>query len=175
MRDTTHRPLQIVVTITGVLLLLAAARAAEAPKEPPEKALTQAQVPKPVLDAVNKKYPGAKLRKFGEELDEGKKVFEVELTAGKEEISIDLTPEGKILAEETRITPTALPAPVKTGLQASKYKGWKILRSEKVVHDEKPETLEYELLVRSKKELFEVVLDRDGKITKEEAKATEDD
>ena len=44
-----------------------------------------------------------------------------------------------------------------------------------MTYDEKPDTLEYELLVKSRKELYEVILDKDGKLTKEEAKARDDD
>jgi hypothetical protein len=152
------------------LILSGTGAGAAEKEEAPEKTLTQADVPRPVIEAVTRKYPRAKLKKFGKELDEGKPIFEVELTSEKERISIDLTPEGKILAEETELSPAALPAPVKAGLQASKYKGWKITRAEKVIHDEKADTLAYELQVQSKKEKFEVVLDREGKITKEEAK-----
>jgi hypothetical protein len=175
------RPIQIVWALAASLLLLAAARAADTAEEAgAEKTLKQSEVPAPVLDAVKKKYPKARLTSFGEEQEEGKKIFEVELTSGKDEISIDLSPEGKILAEETRISPATLPAPIKAGLQASRFKGWKISKAEKVIHDEKEETLAYEVVVHSrnekKPEKFEVVLDRAGKITKEEAKkATDND
>jgi len=151
-----------------------AADKAETKEEAPEKELKQADVPRPVIDAVSRKYPKAKLKKFGEEMEEGKKIFEVELTSGKDEVSVDVSPEGKILAEETVIKPAALPAPVKAALQSSKYKGWKVTKAEKVIHDEKEETVEYEVVVQSKKEKFEVVLDKDGKITKEEAKSAQD-
>lgn len=167
-------PIALPFAFAALLLAVPAARAAEKKEEPAEREVKQAEVPKPVLDAVARKYPQAKLRKFGEETEEGKKIFEVELTAGKEQVSIDLTPDGKILAEETTMPPSALPAPVKAALQASKYKGWKILKAEKVIHEEKADTLAYELAVRSKKQLFEVVLDPTGKITKEEEKSPGD-
>jgi uncharacterized membrane protein YkoI len=165
------RATSIAVTATTILLLAAAARAQT---DSAEKKLKKAEVPAPVLEAVTRKYPNAKLRNFGEETDEGKKVYEVELTSGKDQVSIDVSPEGKILAEETVIAPATLPVPIKAALQASKYKGWRIARAETVVHDERPDTLEYEVVVQSKKEKFEVVLDKAGKITKEEAKRRED-
>jgi uncharacterized membrane protein YkoI len=151
-------------------------RAAEkGEKKDEEKDLKQAQVPKPVLDAVAKKYPNAKLKKFGQENEEGKLIYEVELvSASKEEVSIDVSPEGNILAEETVMKASALPGPIKAGLQASKYKTWKIAKAERVVHGDKPDAPEYEVVVQSKKEKFEVVLDKDGKITKEEAKSGKD-
>jgi len=165
------RASSIALTAAPVRLLAAAARAQT---DSTEKKLKKAEVPAPVLEAVTRKYPKAKLRNFGQEMDEGKKIYEVELTSGKDQVSIDVSPEGKILAEETTIAPAALPAPIKAALQGSKYKGWKIARAETVVHDEKADTLEYEVVVQSKKEKFEVVLDRAGKITKEEAKRAED-
>jgi uncharacterized membrane protein YkoI len=151
-------------------------RAAEkGEKKDEEKGLTQAQVPKPVLEAVTKKYPNAKLKKFEQENEEGKSIYEVELvSASKEEVSVDVSPQGKILAEETTIKASALPGPIKATLQSSKYKTWKIAKAERVIHDEKPDAPEYEVVVQSKKEKFEVVLDKDGKITKEEAKSARD-
>ena len=166
------RALSIALTTATVLLLVAAARAQGT--DQPEKKLKRSEVPAPVLEAVTRKYPTAKLRTFGEEVDEGKKIYEVELTTGKDQVSIDVSPEVKILAEETAIAPAALPAPIKAALQASKYKGWRIARAETVVHDEKPDTLEYEVVVQSRKEKFEVVLDRAGQITREEAKSPQD-
>ena len=168
------RPLQILIATAGAFLFVAAARAAVTSEEPAEKNVRQSDVPRPVLDAVTRKYPQGKLKKFGEKLDEGKKIFEVELVSGRDRVSVDVTPEGKILAEETVLSPAALPAPIKAALQASKYKGWRIAKAEKVIHEEKDDTLEYEVLVQSKKERFEVVLDRTGKITKEEAKSAKD-
>ena len=43
-----------------------------------------------------------------------------------------------------------------------------------MIHDEKDDAPVYEVVVTSKKEKFEVVLDKDGKITKEEAKSSKD-
>jgi uncharacterized membrane protein YkoI len=155
----------------GSSLALAADKPAQ---EAPEKSVKQSEVPKPVLEAVTKKYPKAKLRKFGQEVEDGKEIYEVELTSGPDDVSIDVSPQGKILAEETTIKPAALPAPVKAGLQASKYKAWKITKAERVIHDEKEDAPAYEVVVQSKKEKFEVVLDMSGKITKEEAKSPRD-
>jgi uncharacterized membrane protein YkoI len=154
---------------------LGTARAADKDeKADQEKSLKRADVPKPVIDAVTKKYPSARLKKFGEEEDEGKRIYEVELANGAEQVSIDVSPEGKILAEETVIKPASLPEPVKAGLKASKYGTWKITKAERVIHDEKTDAPEYEVVVTAKKEKFEVVLDGTGKITKEEAKSPKD-
>jgi hypothetical protein len=142
--------------------------------EPAEQALEQADVPKAVIDAVSKKYPKAQLKKFQKEQDGGKTVFEVELASGKDEVSVNVSPEGRILDEEILIKAGALPPQVKAGLDASKYKGWRISKIERVIHRENENAPEYEMLVTSRKQRFEVVLDKDGKITKEEAKSGKD-
>jgi uncharacterized membrane protein YkoI len=156
----------------GLFTLRLATAGAE---EPAEKKLKQSEVPKAVLGAVTRKYPRAKLEKFGQETDEGKPIYEVEIRSGQDKVSIDVSPEGKILAEETTIPTSALPVPVKAGLAASKYKGWKIARAEKVITEEKEDAPSYEVIVKSQHERFEVVLAQDGRITKEEAKTAKDD
>jgi hypothetical protein len=162
----------------GLTMLTGGVTVAAEKPEPAEKTVKQSEVPKPVLDAVTKKYPKAKLRKVGQEVEEGKEIYEVELTSGPDYVSIDVTPQGKILAEETVIEPAALPAPVKAGLHGSKYKTWKITKAERVIHDEKEDAPAYEVVVQTrsekKREKYEVVLDNAGKITKEEAKSPAD-
>ena len=135
-----------------------------------EKSLKEAQVPKAVVEAVAKKYPDARKKTYSTEDEEGKSIYEVEMTAGKKKVSVDVSPEGKILAEETTVDPGALPGPVKTGLQSSRYKGWKIAKAERVVTDENESAPSYEVVVRSGSHKMEVQLDEQGKITKEEPK-----
>jgi hypothetical protein len=164
----------VFVCASALAAVLSGATARAVDQAGEEKTLTRAQVPRPVVEAVLKKYPRAKLEKFGQEQEEGKLIYEVELKSGAEIVSIDVAPEGKILAEETTIKPADLPAPVKAGLQASRYKGWRIAKAEKVIHDEKDDAPEYEVVVLSRKEKFEVVLDGAGKVTREERKSPKD-
>ena len=166
--------LSTVLCTLALFLATAPLRAAEKESEGSEKSLQRAEVPPAVINAVTKKYPKAKLKKFEQEQEEGKTVYEVQIATGKDQISIDVTPEGKILAEETIIATSALPPAVKEGLAASKYQGWKIAKAEKVIENEKDDAPAYELVVQSKKARFEVVLDQTGKITKEEAKSGRD-
>jgi hypothetical protein len=165
------------VIMTGLVLvgLAPAARAHAAAKEPAEKKLQQADVPKAVLDAVTKKYPTAKLHSFEQETaDDGKLVYEIGIDAGRGKTDVELSPEGKIVAEESVIPPAALPAPVKAGVAASKYKGWKLEGAEQVIKNEKTDEPLYELVFTLKKQKFEVVFDKAGKITEEEAKDPRD-
>ena len=148
-----------------------------------DKKLKRTEVPAPVLATVTSKYPGAKLKSFDLEGDGGSgspRVYEVEVMQGKAAISVDVSPEGKILAEETAITVADLPAAVVDGLKSSKYKGWTIAKAERVVTAEKADDPAYEVMVKGKDKKggrakkVEVVLNKAGTITKEEAKAEHD-
>jgi hypothetical protein len=157
------------VTNLVLALVLVGAGAESARSE--EKKIDKAAVPKPVLDAVAKKYPAAKMVAFEEAEEEGKKLYEIGIESGGIKTDVELTADGKIAGEETVITKAELPAAVTTGLASSKYKGWKVDKVEKVIKEEKTDSPEYELVMTSKKKKFEVVFDKDGKITKEEDKS----
>ena len=139
-----------------------------------EKKIDKAAVPKPVIDAVMKKYPAAKIKGYEQDDADNKITYEVSLESGKDKMDIDVSPEGKILAEETIIPKSALPAAVKASIAGSKYKGWTIQTAEKVIHEEHADEPAYEIVVTQKKEKVEVVFDKAGKITKEEVKDPKD-
>ena len=161
------------VTCLGLVLGLAMASAGQARSE--EKKIDRAAVPAAALAAVAKKYPGAKMVAFEEAEEEGKKLYEIGIESGTTKMDVELTADGKIENEETVITNAELPASVKAGLGSSKYKGWKVDKIEKVVKEEKTDNPLYELVVKSKSKKFEVVFDKDGKLTKEEDKGKEKD
>jgi hypothetical protein len=138
-----------------------------------EVKVEEKDVPKAVLEAVRKKYPKAKMTGFEKETDKkdkSKVTYEVDIEDGKRKIDIDLTPEGKILAEEETIDPEALPEKVKKGLAGSKYATWTVKSAERIVKEEKEDDPSYELVVTNGERKFEIVLDKEGKITKEEEK-----
>jgi hypothetical protein len=147
-----------------------------------DKKLKRADVPAPVLATVTAKYPGAKFKSFEQEggVGDSAKIYEVEVLQGKAAISVDVSPEGKILGEETAIPVSDLPAAVVDGLKSSKYKGWTIAKAERVVTAEKTDDPAYEVIVKgpgksdNAGKKIEVVLDKAGSITKEEAKGAHD-
>jgi hypothetical protein len=153
-----------------VALVALAVLGAALPARAGEKAVKESDISKPALEAVKKKYPKAKLVKFAKEEEDGKTTYEVSIEDGKRKIDIDLSPEGKILAEEETIEADALPKEVKKGLAESKYAKWKVKRAEKIVEEEKAEEATYELLLTDGENTSEVVFDKAGKITHEEEK-----
>jgi hypothetical protein len=82
--------------------------------------------------------------------------------------------DGKIMAEETVMPAADLPAGVKQGIEGSKYKGWKTLKAERVIVEEKADAPSYEVMLESKNHRMELLLDKDGKITKETPKGKKD-
>jgi hypothetical protein len=160
-----------VATSLGVALVLLVAGAGQARSEEVEKKIEKSEVPRPVLDAVAKKYPSAKMVAFEQADENGKRLYEIGIDQGGAKMDVELTPDGKIAAEESIIKDSEVPAPVKAGLASSKYKGWKVGKIEKVIKDEKADEPLYEFVVTSKKKKFEVVLDKGGKITEEEDKS----
>src|SRR3954462_15839700 len=95
--------------LIGALLLAPFATARAADEEPGAKTLQKADVPKPVLDAVTRKYPRGKLNAFEQEMSEGRLIYEITIDAGKGKMDVEVSPEGKIVTEESVIPATALP------------------------------------------------------------------
>ncbi len=141
--------------------------------EPPadEKVVKQADIPPAVLDAVNKKYPGAKKLSFAREGKAEKDAYEVTISDRGRKIDIGLSPEGRILIEEHLIGLEAVPREVrKTLADSPKYKKWRVERSERVVTEENEAAPTYELVVAKGNNKVQLVFDKDGKLTKEEPK-----
>lgn len=136
-----------------------------------DKKVQRADVPNAVLDAVFRKYRGARLTGFEQGGEGGKVRYEVSVDTGALKMDIELSGEGVIIVEETRMRPGELPKPVKAGLAASRYKDWKISSAGRLVKDERANLPFYELLLQSKaankSTEMEVVFDRDGQSAEE--------
>jgi uncharacterized membrane protein YkoI len=161
----------LIGALSLTLLATVATRAADkAGPEPKEKKLQKADVPKVVLDTVTRKYPKATMTTFEQELADGKLIYEIAIDTGKGKMDVEVSPEGRIVAEESTLPAAALPAPVKAGIAASKYKSWKMKGAELVIKNEQQDEPLYEVVFTQKQEKLEVVFDKTGAITAEEAK-----
>ena len=153
------------VLLTAMLVLAAATATAT------EKKIREADVPKPVLDAIQKKYPTAKLTGFEVENENGKTAYEIKLSDGKKQLEVVCSPAGKIVAEEEQIAIEEVPAKVRDALKASaKYGTWTVHHVERVVNDGNAQAPEYEIKVVSGKQAAELVFTPDGKLTRTEEK-----
>lgn len=133
-----------------------------------EKRLKKADVPAVVLAAVVARYPKATLTEFAQEDEAGKTVYEVQLKVGKAKTELIVSPDGKILTEEKTITRKELPAAVDQALTKSPYAKAKIIKIEMVTDGTKPDLPSYEIFVKQKSQVHELVFTATGKLTKDE-------
>jgi hypothetical protein len=130
------------------------------------------KVPKPVLDAVKKRFPKAKLVEAAKETEGGKTEYEVSIKDGETSIDVTLTPDGKITLIERTITEKGLPKAVTSAVKA-KYPGSKYKKVEEAIKvTDGKETFDfYELhVVTADNKTVEVKMGKDGKIKDEEKK-----
>jgi uncharacterized membrane protein YkoI len=130
------------------------------------------KVPAAVLKAVKAKFKDAELVSAQTEKDNGKLVYEINLKDKGASIDVTLSPDGKIVSIEKTIAAKDLPRPVTEALN-SKYPKSEYQIVEEVTEGGK--TTYEVLLVTADKKKIEVVLDREGKIVKEEKKEEKKD
>ena len=156
------------LAIAAVALIFVAA-----PIRADEEKVPLNKVPKPVLEAVKKRFPKAEVKEASKETNGDKKtVFEVTLKEDGKNIDVTLTPEGRITLIEKEIDRKDLPKAVAETFDKKYPKAtYKIVEEViKVVDGE--ETLEYyeALLVTTDKKTFEVEVLPDGKFKGETEK-----
>jgi hypothetical protein len=140
-----------------------------------EKKIHEGDVPKPVIEAVKRKYPDARMTYFEHETEDGQSIFEIGLKRPSEKMEIELSPDGKILEEAVVIQVRDLPAEVKRGLAGSKYVKSTIKHIERVIVLEETDAPNYEVLVADDGGVTELVIDKAGVITNEDPKGGEED
>ena len=125
-----------------------------------EKKISQRELPAAVRTAFEKTYPHAKIQGASEEVEKGKKLYEIESTDGTVRRNLLLEADGTIVEIEEEIAVSELPATVKATIQ-KKYPSDKIEMVEKITRGS---TEEYELLLLAGKTTREVVVGSDGVI-----------
>jgi len=146
--------------LVGLLLVAAGARGQD-------KKIALDKVPKPVLDAVKAKYPGAELKSAEEDKEDGKTLYEVALTFKQLTLDVKLTPDGKFVEIEKAISAKDLPRAV-TAVLDSKYPKATINKAEEVT---KGDQVGYEVgLVTADNKKVGLELDAKGKILEEKIK-----
>lgn len=149
------------VALIGLLVVAVGARA-------DEEKIDLDKVPKPVMDAVKAKFPGAKLTGASKEKEGDKTIYEVAFTYKGSKYEVECEPNGKFVAIDREIEAKDLPKPVATALEGKYPKAtYKII--EEVTKDDKIAYYEVELVTADKKGV-EVQVDPSGKIVKEEKK-----
>jgi hypothetical protein len=161
-----------VAAVLGLLATSAALRADEKKDEKKPEAKEEkvelAKVPKPVLEAVKKRFPEAKLVGASTEKEGDKLVYEIEIKVNDKTIDVTLTPEGKIVTIEKQIDTKDVPKAVAEALE-KKYPKATIKLVEEVSKDDKIVKYEFQIETAEKKAL-EVSFDPSGKFLEEENK-----
>jgi hypothetical protein len=157
-----------------LLVCVSAAGLIATSAEAAEKHLKKSEVPAVVLDAVATKYPKARMMRFSEEQEAGKKVYEVAIESDGHKAEISVAADGAILVEERVVTVNDLPDAVRKGLASSSYAGANVRRVEMVIETKKPEAPTFELLVDQGGTKHELVFDGSGKLLKEEKVGLQD-
>jgi hypothetical protein len=124
------------------------------------------KLPKPVVEAVKKRFPKAEMLSAVKETTDGKTAYEVTVKDDGRKIDVSVTAEGTITTLEKEITAKELPKAVTKALEA-KYPKATYKRIEEVVKVEGgKETLEfYEVLLETADKMdVEVQIGADGKI-----------
>lgn len=142
-----------------------------------EESVPLDKVPKPVMEAVKKRFPKAEAKEASKEGEKDKVVYEVTLKQDGKNIDVTLTPDGAITLIEKEIAFKDLPKPVAEVLDKKYPKAtYKIVEEVISVKDGK-EALDYyeALLVTAEKKTFEVEVLADGKIKAETEKKEENE
>jgi hypothetical protein len=134
-----------------------------------EKKVSRSEVPGPVIAAVEKRFPAAKMIGFEREEEAGKVVFEVQLQDGARRLDLDVSPDGKILSSEEAIPFQAAPEAVRKSVATSKYGKLDIKKAEKVLEyrDDRISSTSYEIALVGRDLRAWLVVDEAGKILKQ--------
>jgi uncharacterized membrane protein YkoI len=138
--------------------------AAAAAAEPSDKIEISA-LPKSVSNTVKKKYPKGVIKAAEKGDEDGKTVYEVSITNGKDNIDVTLDPDGKILLVEKEVAEKDLPKMVLAAAKA-KYPQGAVKLCEELWKDDKLSG--YEVTIEtSDKKTAEVEFDAKGKPVEE--------
>ncbi|NNN04558.1 MAG: hypothetical protein HKL90_01520 [Elusimicrobia bacterium] len=128
-------------------------------------AYAKAPCPLPVIDAVGKAHPGARIASCTAEKEHGKEQYEVKLKFRKTRLELDVAPDGAILQTEETLTLASVSAQVLSAFSA-RYPKAKATRAEKQTKADGKVT--YELTFGRGRKRREATFDEAGKFVEEE-------
>ena len=112
-RKENYMNLSIRLSIASVVLALATCSFVVAQ----EKKITRAQLPPAVEKTVARESQGATINGFATEVEDGKRLYEVELTVDKHSKDISMDKNGNIMEIEEEVAMGSLPTAVQEGLR----------------------------------------------------------
>ncbi len=157
--------MRLMLTSCAVVVLFLGAVSARADEKIPLDKL-----PALIKEAVQKKFPNAKLVQAEKETEDGKTVYDVAIENREQKLSVSVTPEGKIVSYEKKIEQKDLPKAVTDAL-AAKYPNatYRVVEEVYKVNGDEEKMEYYEIaFTTADKKKMEVLITPEGKITKTE-------
>ena len=153
-------------TVLCLLAFLLAAPLLATSVHAQEHPIKRKDVPKAVLDAFQKSYPKAQIKGYAKEVEQETVLYEVESVEGKVHRDITYLADGTLHTIEETLPFSELPEPVQASVHKEYPKG-KVSLCEKLI---KGSTIQFELVVTTGKQKYELVLNPDGTVEKTEKK-----
>ena len=149
------------VAVIGLVSLGVSIADDKAEKISPDK------LPKAVADAIKARFPDGKVTSAEKENEDGKTVFDIELTSGGLKYEMDMLEDGTIVEIEKEIK--EVPAVVTKAIEG-KYPKAKIVEvmERSTVKDKKETPTDYEVTIEDGGKKSEVIVSLDGKSVKSE-------
>lgn len=149
----------VITILLAFLLIFGQANASEKDDGKP-------QVPKVVIEALEKAYPEAKDVEFEKEMLDGKVVYEAEFKLNNSEYEVLFDADGRMLQIEETLDVKALPEPLIQAISKA-YPNATIEDAEKVTKPDETFSV-YEVEIKNEGKKIELELDASGKILKSE-------
>jgi hypothetical protein len=111
--------IKIRLSITSVVIVLATCSVVVAQ----ERKIKREQLPAPVEKTVARESQGATINGFATEIENGKRLYEVELTVDGHSKDISMDKNGNIVEVEAEVTMDSLPTAVQEGLRKAAGSG----------------------------------------------------
>jgi hypothetical protein len=137
-------------------------------KEEQERSVTAKEVPQAVLLAFNQAYPGATVKEYAEETEDGQKFYEISCEFQGRKIDASYKPDGTVAAIEEVIAVEQLPDVVNQAI-AKEFQQFSIILAEKVEKEGKT-FFEVKLLDTKDQKKYELQFSDTGKLIEKEVK-----
>jgi len=138
-----------------------------------EREIAETEVPTAILEAFKEAYPGAVVREYGEELEDGDKAYEISFTHKGQKIDILYAQDGNVIELEETIPAAELPAAIHDELN-DRFDQYEIKETEKIT---KGADIFYEvrLTATSDEKAYELIFSQDGRLISQEQDDDADD
>jgi hypothetical protein len=131
-----------------------------------ERQVSEKEVPQTVLQAFNNTYPGATIKEYAEETEDGKTFYEVSCEFEGRKIDAIYNPDGTVFTIEEVIPADELPDVIHQAI-AKEFQQFSIELAEKIEKEGK-QFFEVKLLNTKNQKKYELLFSDDGKLIEKE-------